>query len=99
MAFTAGSVGNGGQGERRFVDGVNMPVYDATDAPSGDYLSSISRESCVDGEDLDEASSSDENGPVTTMARTAARHLESHLVRPGDEEQLGRTRLQTRALN
>ena len=33
------------------------------------------------------------------MARTAARQLESHLVGPGNGEQLGRTRAQTRALN
>ena len=99
VASPAGSVGNGGQGERGSVDGVNMPAPDATTAPSGDYLSSVSSESSVDGENPVEASSSDENGPVTTMARTAARQLESHLVGPGDGEQLGRTRAQTRALN
>ena len=32
----AGSVGDGGQGERGSVDGVNMPAPDATTAPSGD---------------------------------------------------------------
>ena len=99
VASPAGSVGNGGQGERGSVDGVNMPAPDATTAPSGDYLSSVSSESSVDGENPGEASSSDEIGPVTTMARTAARQLESHLVGPGDGEQLGRTRAQTRALN
>ena len=53
----------------------------------------------VDGENPDEASSLDENGSLTKMARTAARQLESHLIGPGDGEQLGRTRAQTRALN
>ena len=99
VASPAGSVGNGGQGERGSVNGVNMPPPDATTAPSGDCLSSVSSESSVDGENPGEASSSDEIGPVTTMARTAARQLESHLVGPGDGEQLGRTRAQTRALN
>ena len=60
---------------------------------------SVSGESSVDEENPDEASSSDENGPVITMARTAARQLESHLAEPGDGEQLGRTRAQTRVLN
>ena len=76
-----------------------MPAPDATTASSGDDSSYVSSESSGDGENPDEASSSDENGPVTTMARTAAHQLESHLVGPGDEEQLGRTRAQTRALN
>ena len=99
VASPAGSVGNGGQGERGSVDGDNLPAPDATTASSGDYLSSVSSESSVDGENPDEATSSDENGPATTMAQTAARQLESHLVGPGDGEQLGRTRAQTRALN
>ena len=99
VASPAGSVGNGGQGERGYVDGVNMPPPDATTAPSGDYLSSASSELSVDGETPGEASSSDDNGPVTTMARTAARQLESHLVGPGDGKQLGRTKAQTRAVN
>ena len=99
VASPAGSVGSGGQGERGSVDGVNLPAPDATTAPSGDYLSSVSSQSSVHRENLDEAFISDENGPVTTMARTAARQLESHLVGPGDGEQLGRTRAQTQALN
>ena len=99
VASPVGSVGNGGQSERGFVEGVNMPAPDATTAPSGNYLSSVSSESSVDGENLGDASSSDENGPVTTMTRTAAHQLESHLVGPGDKEQLGRTRSQTQALN
>ena len=96
VASPAGSVGNGGRGS---IDGVNMPAPDATTAPSGDYLPSVSSESSVDGENPGEASSSDENSPVATMARTAAHQLESHLVGPGDGEQLGRTRAQTRAFN
>ena len=92
-------MGNVGQGERGSVDGGNLPAPDAVTAPSGDYLSSVRSESSVDGETPDDASSSDGNDPVTTMARTAARQLESHLVGPGDGNQLGRTRAQTRALN
>ena len=92
VAFSAGSVGNGGQGERGSVDGVSMPAPDATTTSSRDCLSSVSSESSVDGENPGEVSSSDENGLVTTMARTAAPQLESHLVGPGDGEQLGQTR-------
>ena len=99
VASLAGSVGNVGQGERGSVDGGNLPAPDAITAPSGDYLSSVRSESSIDGENPDDASSSDGNDPVTTMTRTAARQLESHLVGSGDGDQLGRTRAQTRALN
>ena len=94
VASPAGSVGNGGQGERSSIDGVNMPAPDATTVPSGDYLSSVRSESSVDGENPGKASSSAEDGPVTTMARTASRQLQSHLVGPGNGQQLGRTRAQ-----
>ena len=48
-----------------------------------------------------ETPSSDENTPASTMARTAARQLESHLPGPGHGEDFweGRTTAQTRALN
>ena len=76
VASPAGSVGNGGQGERGSVDGVNRPAPDATTTTlSGDYLLSVSSGSSVVGKNPDGASSSDENGPVTTMVGTAARQL------------------------
>ena len=50
VASPAGSVGNGGQGERGSVDGVNLLAPDAITATSGDYLSSVGGEFSVDGE-------------------------------------------------
>ena len=99
---TAGNVGYGGEGERGFVDGENLPAPDTTTAPSGVHSPSVSSEPSADGDlsaEESETSSSGENSPVPTMARTAARQLESHLLdsRVGDE--LGRTGAQTRALN
>ena len=72
VASPAGSVDNGGQGERGSVDGVNLPAPDAANTTSGDYLSSVSRESSVDGENPDEASSSNENGLVFSDADRGA---------------------------
>ena len=72
VASPAGSVGHGGQGERGSVDGVNLPDLGTTTAPSGDYLSSVTSESSVDGENPDEASSSNENGLVYSDADRGA---------------------------
>ena len=49
VASLAGSVGNGGQGERGSVDGVNLLASDPTTATSGYYLSSVSGECCRRG--------------------------------------------------
>ena len=46
-----------------------------------------------------ETSSSGENSPVSTMARTAARQPESHALESRVGEEFGPTRAQTRALN
>ena len=63
----------------------------------------VSRVSCPADGDLSaegsEASSSDVSSPVPTIARTAARQLESNLLGSGVDEELGRTRAQTRVLN
>ena len=54
--------------------------------------------SCLNGND---ASSSDDEAPTPTVARTAARQLGAHMIGPGDDDEIGtgRTRAQTRALN
>ena len=48
-----------------------------------------------------DASSSDDEAPTPTAARTAARQLGAHMLGPGDGDEIreGRTRAQTRALN
>ena len=48
-----------------------------------------------------DASSSDDEDPSPTAARTAARQLGPHMLGPGDGDEIweGRTRAQTRALN
>ena len=61
----------------------------------------MSSEPSTDGDlsaEGSETSTSDESSRVSTMARTVARQLESHLLGSGVEE-LGGTRTQTRALN
>ena len=48
-----------------------------------------------------DASSSDDEAPTPTAARTAARELGAHILGPGDGNRIreGRTRAQSRALN
>ena len=61
----------------------------------------MSSEPSTDGDlsaEGSETSTSDGSSRVSTMARTVARQLESHLLGSGVEE-LGGTRTQTRALN
>ena len=98
----AGCVGYVGKGERGSIGGDTLSAPYTTTAPSGVYSPSVSSEPSADG-DLSavesETSSSGENRPVPTMARTAARQLESNLLRSGVDEAFGRTRAQTRALN
>ena len=47
-----------------------------------------------------DASSSDDDAPTSTAARTAARQLGAHMLGPGDGDEIreGRTRAQTKAL-
>ena len=92
------------QGKRGSIGGDSLPAPSDVNAPSGRYLLSASRESSA-SVDLSvegtKTSSSDENSPASTMARTAARQLESHLPGQGYGEDLrkDRTRAQSRALN
>ena len=77
---------------------------DTTTAPSGVYSPSWRSELSADDDFLAEASetsSSDESSPFPTMVRTAARHLESHLLDSsvGEKLESGRTKAQTQALN
>ena len=102
MTPPAGSEGYGGEDERGSVGGENLSAPDTTTAPSGVYSPSVSSEPSADGDlpaEASETSSSDVSSPIPTMARTAARQLESNLLGSGVDEELGRTRAQTRAFN
>ena len=87
-----GSVGYVGEGERGSVGGDNLSASDTTTAPSGVWSPSESSAPSADGDtsvEGSETSSSDETSPVPTMARTAARRIESHLHGSRDDKGLG----------
>ena len=84
------------------MGGENLLAPHTTTAPPHVYLSSESNETSADGNisaEGSETSSSDESRPVPTMVRTTERQLEPNFLGLRDDEELGRTRVQTRALN
>ena len=99
---SARSVGHGGKGERGSVGGENLRAPDTATAPQYVYLLTERNETSAHGDisvEASETSSSGESRPVPTMVRTAERQLESNFLGPGNGEELGRTRAQTRALD
>ena len=72
--------------------GENLSAIDTTTAPSGVYSPSVSIEPSANGDlsaEWSETSPSGETSQVPMMARTAARQLESNLLGPGVDEELG----------
>ena len=74
---------------------------ESVDLNDSSTVSSEPPDSDTTSRDGNDASSSDDEAPTPTAARTAARQLGAHMSGPGDgdEVRVGRTRAQTRALN
>ena len=74
---------------------------ESVDLNDSSTVSSEPPESHTSSLNGNEASSSGDEAPTPTAARTAARQLEAHMLGPGDGDEIrkGRTRAQTRALN
>ena len=74
---------------------------ESVDLNDSSTVSSEPPDSDTTSRDGNDASSSDDEAPTPTAARTAARHLGAQMSGPGDGDEIrqGRTRAQTRALN